>query len=73
MQPPRADDTRLRALPGDVFTVKEAAYRLRASTAAIYRLCEQGKLRHVRISTHSIRIAASDLAAFITTRRAAGE
>jgi excisionase family DNA binding protein len=49
----------------DLITIQEAAGRLRVSTATVYKLCEAGKLPHVRISTHSIRIAAAVLADFI--------
>jgi excisionase family DNA binding protein len=49
--------------------VKEAAARLRTSTATIYGLCERGRLPYVRISTHAIRIAEPDLAAFVRSRR----
>ncbi len=52
-----------------LLTVKEAAARLRASTATVYALCERGALPHVRISTHAIRIAEQDLAEFIRVRR----
>jgi excisionase family DNA binding protein len=45
--------------------VKEAAARLRTSTATVYGLCERGRLPYVRISTHAIRIAEQDIAAFI--------
>ncbi len=55
-----------------LLTVKEAAARLRASTAAVYALCERGALTHVRISTHAIRIAESDLEAFVRSRRSDG-
>ncbi len=50
-------------------TVKEAAARLRVSTATVYGLCERGRLPFVRISTHAIRIAETDLAAFVVGRR----
>jgi excisionase family DNA binding protein len=52
-----------------LLTVREAAARLRVSPASVYRLCERGELRHVRISTHAIRIAARDLSAFVHRRR----
>ncbi len=48
-----------------LLTVKEAAARLRTSAATVYGLCERGALRHVRLSTHAIRIAEQDLAEFI--------
>ena len=46
-----------------LLTVKEAARRLKVSTATVYSLCESGRLPYVRISTHSIRIAVIDLKA----------
>jgi excisionase family DNA binding protein len=52
-----------------LLTVKEAARRLKVSTATVYSLCESGRLRHVRISTHSIRIAAIDLKAYVAACR----
>ena len=52
-----------------LLTVKEAAARLRISTATVYGLCERGRLPYVRISTHAIRIAEADLLAFVRGRR----
>ena len=52
-----------------LLTVKEAAARLRVSTATVYGLCERARLPYVRISTHAIRIAEQDLAAFVRSRR----
>jgi excisionase family DNA binding protein len=54
---------------GPLLTVKEAAERLKVSTATIYALCEAGRLACVRISTHSIRIAEADLAAYLGGKR----
>jgi excisionase family DNA binding protein len=54
-----------------LLTVKEAAARLRVCPATVYGLCERGELRHVRISTHAIRIAEPDLSAFVHRRRSA--
>jgi excisionase family DNA binding protein len=48
-----------------LLTVKEAPAQLRTSTATVYRLCERGQLAYVRISTHAIRIAEPDPAAFV--------
>jgi excisionase family DNA binding protein len=64
---------------GPLLTVKEAPEQLRVSVATVYGLCEAGKLAFTRVSTHSIRIAAGDLAEYVrslrtpvaTTRRAA--
>jgi len=52
-----------------LLTVKEAAARLRVSTATVYGLCERGRLSYVRISTHAIRIAEQDLSAFLGSGR----
>jgi excisionase family DNA binding protein len=52
-----------------LLTVKEAAARLRVSTATVYGLCERGRLPYIRISTHAIRIAEQDLSAFIRSIR----
>jgi excisionase family DNA binding protein len=35
-----------------LLTVKEAAARLKVSTATVYALCETGRLARVRVSTH---------------------
>ena len=48
-----------------LLTVKEAARRLKVSTATVYSLCESGRLAYVRISTHSIRILRADMAGFV--------
>ena len=65
MQPSEAPSPALRALPGPLLTVAEAASRLRVSKATVYKLCEEGQLAYVRASTHSIRISLDHLAAFI--------
>jgi len=52
-----------------LLTVKEAAARLRVSTATVYGLCERRRLPYVRISTHAIRIAEQDLSAFVRSSR----
>ena len=48
-----------------LLTVKEAARRLKVSTATVYALCGSGRLTYVRISTHSIRIRRTDMAQFV--------
>ena len=55
-----------------LLTVKEAAASLRNSTATVYSLCERDGLPYVRVSTHAIRIAESDLSAFLSGRRSRG-
>ncbi len=57
---------------GPLLTVREAAELLKASTATVYALCESGRLAHVRLSTHAIRIAAGDLARFVRSQRTPG-
>jgi len=52
-----------------LLTVREAAARLRVSTATVYGACERGRLPYVRIATHAIRIAERDLSAFVRGRR----
>ena len=52
------------ASTGPYLTVREVATRLRLSTATIYRLCESGRLDHVRVS-NAIRVAEADLRAFL--------
>jgi hypothetical protein len=38
------------------------------SAATVYKLCERGLLRHVRIADHSIRVTEADLADFVSGR-----
>ena len=55
---------RLRTL----LSVRDVAAYLAVSTKTIYALCAQGKLRHIRV-LNAIRIAPSDVDAFVFTRR----
>lgn len=48
-----------------LLTVKQAATRLRTSTATVYGLCHRGELTFMRISSNAIRIAERDLRAFV--------
>jgi excisionase family DNA binding protein len=48
-----------------LLTVREAARRLKVSTATVYALCEGRKLAYTRVSTHSIRIRTTDVAQFV--------
>lgn len=57
---------------GPLLTVKEAAARLKVSTATVYALCESGKLAFTRVLTHAIRIAEADLVAYLGGRRLQG-
>jgi excisionase family DNA binding protein len=56
-----------------LLTVKEAARRLKVSTATVYALCEGGKLAYTRVSTHSMRILEGDLAAYVRSTRVRSE
>lgn len=49
-------------------TPSEAAARLRVTGRWIRYLCKRGQLRHVVIGDRRVRIAESDLAAFISSR-----
>jgi excisionase family DNA binding protein len=49
-----------------LLTVREAAATLRVRPVTIYRLCAQGKLRHIRVS-NALRIDSSDLEALLRT------
>jgi excisionase family DNA binding protein len=50
-----------------LLTVAEVVEHLGVCNATVYRLCETGDLRHVRV-VHSIRIRPQDLAAFLAGR-----
>ena len=56
-----------------VLTGKEAARRLKVSTATAYELCEGGKLAYTRVSTRSMRILEGDLAAYVRSTRVRSE
>jgi excisionase family DNA binding protein len=58
---------------GVLLTVKQTAERLKVSRATVYALCEAGRLAYVRISTHAIRVAASDLEGYVRSLRMGGE
>ena len=47
-----------------LLNVRQVAARLGVCTATVYRLCDKGELRHVRV-LHAIRIAPADLQAFL--------
>ena len=66
-----ATAARLAVLQGGkdrLLSVREAAEQLGLCTATDYGLCAEGALPHIRI-LNAIRIAPTDLAAFIATRR----
>ena len=44
--------------------VAEVAGRLGVCNTLVYRMCENGELRHVRVA-YAIRVAEADLEAFI--------
>ncbi|MSP63417.1 MAG: DNA-binding protein [Myxococcales bacterium] len=50
----------VKAAGDQLLTVAEVAKELRLCAATVYRLCERGELRHVRI-LNSIRVRAGDL------------
>jgi excisionase family DNA binding protein len=54
--------------PDRLLSVKEVAQRLGLSTASVYALCADSRLTHVRI-LNVIRIAPSDLVAFVESSR----
>jgi excisionase family DNA binding protein len=65
---PRSRLGSLKAVPAALLTVREAALRLRVSPVTVYRLCAEGKLRHMRVS-NSVRIAWVDIEIMLDTRR----
>jgi excisionase family DNA binding protein len=64
--PPGPDES--RGAPDRLLSVKQVAERLGVATAIVYSLCGDGRLAHVRI-LNVIRIAPSDLSAFIESCR----
>ena len=54
-----------------LLSVKQVAAQLGIATATVYGLCADGRLAHVRVLS-VIRIAPSDLAAFVASQRQAG-
>ena len=55
-------------LPGaegtPLLSVRDVAKRLGVSTATVYKLCERGTLRHVRV-LNAIRVRSADLTSFV--------
>ena len=51
-----------------MLSVREVAKRLSVSTATVYKLCDDGKLPHTRVS-NAIRLRPEDVAAFVEARR----
>jgi excisionase family DNA binding protein len=47
-----------------LLTVKDVAKRLGVCKATVYRLCEEGKLGHVRVS-NAVRVRPADLERFL--------
>jgi excisionase family DNA binding protein len=70
-EPAGPTKTRAPAPSGRLLSVREAAEALGVCTATLYTIVERGELPHVRIS-NAIRIAPSDLAAFVEARRQRG-
>jgi excisionase family DNA binding protein len=56
-----------KPLAASLLTVREVAAHLRVSTRTVYTLCEQGKLRHIRIA-NALRIEPAALASFVRTQ-----
>jgi excisionase family DNA binding protein len=67
-QSPRPGADQSRGTPDRLLFVKQVAERLGVATATVYGLCADGRLAHVRI-LNVIRIAPSDLSAFIDSCR----
>jgi excisionase family DNA binding protein len=66
---------RLRAVDGgadNLLTVRQVAAKLCVSTAAVYKLVDRGALPHLRI-LNAIRVAPSDLEAFVASQRRGGK
>ena len=59
-----------RAL-GPCLTAREVANRLRVSTVTVYRLCETGRLPHVRV-LNAIRVDERDLRTYLRNQRRHG-
>jgi excisionase family DNA binding protein len=53
-----------------LLTVREVAEHLNVGAWAVYRLCENGDLPHVRI-VNSVRVRPADLRAFVHGKRTA--
>ncbi len=51
-----------------LLTVKEAAARLRVSSATMYALCTRRALNYVRISAHAILTLMGDLTEYVRLR-----
>jgi excisionase family DNA binding protein len=51
-----------------LLSVRQVAVQLGLCTATVYKLCEQGRLRHVRVM-NSVRVSPVDLADFIARHR----
>src|SRR5712691_10778831 len=67
--PPVPKDFVTRSLPErraepPLLTVRQVAARLGVCTATVYRLCDEGQLRHVRV-LHAIHIAPEEVHHFI--------
>ena len=56
----------LRTPPDPLLTVREAAARLRVNPVTVYRLCAEGRLRHIRIS-NALRIHRADIEVLLQT------
>lgn len=57
----------VRTVPEPLMNVREVARALGVSTATVYRLCNSGRLAHVRVA-NSVRVWPEDLRAFVGER-----
>ncbi len=53
-----------RASPKRLLTIQEVADRLGVSKATVYKLCEEGRIPHFRVS-NAIRVDAAALEAYL--------
>ena len=51
-----------------LLSVREVASRLRVTPSTIYKLCNEGKLAHCRVS-NALRVVEESVAVYVNTRR----
>jgi excisionase family DNA binding protein len=54
---------------GALLSVRQVAEHLGVCTATVYKLCDRGRLAHVRVM-NAVRVDRRDLAAFVARHRA---